>query len=328
MTIQEFRDVIKNNDFKSVYLLYGEEDYLIRKYSSLLKKSALQNDHFDLNYHEFENLVTIAEVDDILEQYPQASERKLVFIKNSGLLSQDDKVKRKFLKDIPPYVIVVFIERENKKFSKPLLKIIEELGDVVEFKFQQASDLRRWALREVNKAGKRINNSALERIIQASEGSLTVLSLNVDKIISAAGDVEEISNRIIEEHIQQSLEFKVFGFIDALLVKKRTIAYQMLDELKIRREEPVSILAIIFIQLSSMVMVWNLNRDNQRNIAEFFPANKKFLADKISRDIGKYNIRALREILDVCAEFDLAIKKGTIEPWLAIEVTMAKILNQ
>ena len=46
-------DDIKKGEFKSVYLLYGEEDYLKRMYRDRLKKAVL-GDGDEMNYSYFE----------------------------------------------------------------------------------------------------------------------------------------------------------------------------------------------------------------------------------------------------------------------------------
>ena len=45
---------IKEKNFKNVYLLYGEENYLKRSYKNRLKKAILNDENDTMNYSYFE----------------------------------------------------------------------------------------------------------------------------------------------------------------------------------------------------------------------------------------------------------------------------------
>lgn len=51
--MKSLQEDIKNQDFKQIYLLYGEENYLKQQYKEKLKKALVQEDD-SMNFSMFE----------------------------------------------------------------------------------------------------------------------------------------------------------------------------------------------------------------------------------------------------------------------------------
>ena len=50
--MQTLNQDIKNNDFKRVYLLFGEESFLKKSYKNRLREAITQGDTMNYNYYE------------------------------------------------------------------------------------------------------------------------------------------------------------------------------------------------------------------------------------------------------------------------------------
>ena len=50
--MQTLNQDIKNNDFKKVYLLFGEEAFLKKSYKNRLREAITQGDTMNYNYYE------------------------------------------------------------------------------------------------------------------------------------------------------------------------------------------------------------------------------------------------------------------------------------
>ena len=76
---------IKTGQFKQIYLLYGEEQYLIRQYRDKLKH-ALAADDDTMNFSAFSGSdINQKEIIDLAETLPFLAERRVIFLDNSGL---------------------------------------------------------------------------------------------------------------------------------------------------------------------------------------------------------------------------------------------------
>jgi len=82
--MKNIKEHIKLNQFKSVYLLYGTEEYLKKLYRDKLK-TAILGDGDQMNYSHFEGKgIDTAEVKSVANTMPFFSDRRLILIENSG----------------------------------------------------------------------------------------------------------------------------------------------------------------------------------------------------------------------------------------------------
>ena len=99
--MKQINEDIKKQNFKQVYLLYGEERYLRRQYRNRLQ-AALCGDGDSMNTHFYEGKdIPVGEIIDLAETLPFLAERRVIFLTDSGLFkSGGEKI---FSKIIEPY---------------------------------------------------------------------------------------------------------------------------------------------------------------------------------------------------------------------------------
>ena len=79
---------IKNGSFRQIYLLFGEERYLIKQYKDKLIK-AMVTEGDTMNFNTFEGKdINVNEVVDLSETLPFFADRRLILIEDSGLLKK------------------------------------------------------------------------------------------------------------------------------------------------------------------------------------------------------------------------------------------------
>ena len=80
--MKQLNSDIKNKDFKQVYLLTGDETFLLRSYKKRLKAAIVGDDDMNYSYYEGKD-IDISAVIDTAETMPFFAERKLIIIENS-----------------------------------------------------------------------------------------------------------------------------------------------------------------------------------------------------------------------------------------------------
>ena len=141
MTINQLEKELKENKLSSIYLLYGQERYLLDNVVKKIKKS-FGNLVDGLNYIKIDN----SAIDNIISEIQTPAfgfERKLIIIKNTDLLKKQSKKKNQLIIDkiekISEYIennkneikdqnVIVFIEDDIEK--NKLYKTIEKIGIV------------------------------------------------------------------------------------------------------------------------------------------------------------------------------------------------------
>lgn len=97
-------DDIKKQEFKQVYLLFGEERYLKTQYRDKIVK-ALNPDDDTMNFSRFEGKgIDVKEVISLGETIPFFAERRIILVENSGFFKNKCEEIAEYLTQLPDYL--------------------------------------------------------------------------------------------------------------------------------------------------------------------------------------------------------------------------------
>ena len=88
--MEKLRQDIRANQFERVYLLYGEERYLVQMYKNQLKKAIIGDDTMNLNQYTGKGL-PVQEVENAVMTMPFFADRRLVLLEDTGLFKSSDE---------------------------------------------------------------------------------------------------------------------------------------------------------------------------------------------------------------------------------------------
>ena len=152
--MKSLQEDIKNQDFKQVYLLYGEENYLKQQYKEKLKKALVQEDD-SMNFSMFEGKKTEPKaIIDLAETMPFFADRRVIFLEDTGFFKNQ-------CGDLPEYICMVFIENDVDKRNR-MYKAVKKYGRAVEFGVQDSNTIMRWVLGMMKREGKKITQKDME----------------------------------------------------------------------------------------------------------------------------------------------------------------------
>ena len=138
--MKQINEDIKQQNFKQIYLLYGEERYLRRQYRERLRKALCSEDD-TMNTHFYEGRdISVGAVIDLAETLPFLAERRVIFISNSGLFKSGGEKMAEYLAEPNETTYFVFTESEIDKRSK-LFKTVNSKGYAAEFAVQDEKTL-------------------------------------------------------------------------------------------------------------------------------------------------------------------------------------------
>lgn len=311
---------IANQTFKKCYLLYGEENYLLKQYRDKLRNALVpEGDTMNYNYYtgkEFE----IQEVIDQAETMPFFADRRVIFLEETGLLKAGGEALAEFLLDSPEECVLVFVETSVDKRSK-LYKTISSKGKICEFNIQPEETVRKWILTRIKKEGKNIDIAAMDALIERTGTDMSVINIELEKLFTYTLNKPAISAKDIEDIITVSTSAKIFDMIAAVAEKKQAKALEMYHDLLMHKETPFGILALIGRQFNLMLQVKELKetRYSSKTIAEKVGLSP-FIEQKYERQASKFSYSKLRKALEACAKADEDVKMGRIAPELSVEL--------
>ena len=217
---------LRNKELGRLYVFHGEELFLLEHYLGQVKKLLLDPLTESFNFHRFhtENFDAPAFADAV-EGLPMMAEHTLIQVEDIDLFklpeSDRDRVSAA-LSDIPDYCTVIFSYTAGAwkpdKRMKKLWEAISSQGRIVEFPKQDQSHLIAWITRHFAARDKRISPELCAYLIEITDGTMTSLMGEIDKIAAFSG-ADAICKADIDAVTEPVLDAVVFQMTDLLSVR-------------------------------------------------------------------------------------------------------------
>ncbi len=332
MFSKELDKRLKSGIIDPVYLFYGEEEYVKEVYVERIKELVLQNDMMEMNFHAVKETITAEELTELVDSVPMMCDRKLIYLNGLGLVKAGCKQELKdalssILEDIPPYAVLLIKEDVIDKRQKGLLKLIEQKGSIVEFPYLSEHDMAIFVNREVAKYGKKIRKEDIEYLIYLCDTSVNAILREVEKLCNYVGQEEIITREAIDKMVKKSVETRIFELSDALISKNKTLAYQILNELKLFKfQYPAATLLSLIARHISGVYNMKINGDIYDVSEKMKYLDGKvppFVVNKYMKQGAGMSVEALESFIREISELDIKTKSSGMDGYLAIEKLIA-----
>lgn len=313
--------LLKEKGPERLYFIWGPEDYLSDYFADEIKKLCLPEGEDDFSYRKIgERDFSPQVLQEAIDAVPFLSERTFVEVRGLDLNRLDDKETDKtvrILKDIPDYCTVVFVEPGSFEADKRK-KIYKNLNGIWREHYisaQQGKKLIDWIVRRFGAAGKRIEISAVQRLISISGDLMNRLIPEISKVAGyARGDVVTVADvEAVAHHIPEAV---VFQMTDCIADKQYGKALDLLDELLADRDnEPTALMGMIGYQMRRLygakcALDKGLGKDY---IGKLYGIKFDFLINKLIVSARKFSAEQLCDAVKICTETDFRMKSSSEE---------------
>ena len=320
---------INNNSFKRVYLLCGEETYLLRRCLNELKKAVLAGDESDVNYSFYDGArgFNINEMKEMALTLPFFADRRLVVVENGGLFGSDSGFAD-FIAEIPETTVLILVEAKADKRTS-LYKEIKKSGYVCEFATPQPQQLVEFAAKYLAGEGKGISRSDCEYLVSNVGGDMYNLTSELDKVTDYTGSRNSVTRADIDAVCSMRIENKIFDLVDAMMDADRQGALKIYFDLIALREQPIGLLRYIQKQYLRLLMI---REGMDSGAGDSAIASELHMQDWLIR---KYRARLkncsrgyLLAAVEGCARTEEAIKSGDIPDATGTELLVQELCRQ
>ncbi len=320
---------IKNNTFKNVYILTGEEKYLTDYYANQIADANTDKDTEQFNYLKISSSVPSEdELDAFASSYPFMSEKKVMLIKDTGIFKSSGEGVREYLSDLvsnpPDYLIIIFSETNIDK-RNALYKTVAKLYPPYEFEYKKSSLLAPWLCKVFKKVGKEIKSDDALYMCEIAGPSMLNLKSEADKITAFLKNETKITKDIIDSVVTRTVENRVFDMLDNLINSNTKKAMEQLGDLKALSEEPVKIISIIFKNFASMHSVYIQKNKSVAEIAKSCSMKDWIVKNNLAK-ANKLGVKKIASVMTMCRDMDFKIKNGMVDKWLAVELIASEII--
>ena len=317
---------IKSGKLNHIYLIYGAEDFLRKEYRERLKR-ALSPEEDSMNYSYYEGKdISVGEIIDLAETMPFLAERRTIIIENSPFFKGDGEKMAEYLNSVPDTTYFVFVEETVDKRSK-MYKSVKQNGSIVEVSITEEK-LITWILRLLKNDNKKITTNTMHYLLEKIGTNMETIRQEVEKLICYCYDKEVITEEDIDAVCTTQMNNQIFEMLDAMANKRQKAALQMYYNLLALREPPMKILYLIGRQFNLLMQTKMLK---QRGYGDRVIAEKigvpPFAGTKYVNQASKFKMEDLKKAVEECVEADEAVKNGSRNDRLSVELLIIKYSN-
>lgn len=324
--MRQIAEDIKQNNFKQIYLLYGEERYLRRQYRQKLQ-AALCSDGDTMNVHFYSGKdIPVGEIIDLAETLPFLAERRVIFISDSGLFKSGGEKLAEYLSSPCESTYFVFTESEVDKRSK-LFKTVQSKGYAADFTVQDENTLKRWIAGTLGRDGKKITENTVQLIISKTGTDMDNIQTELEKLVCYCMDRDVVTDADVEAVCTTRISNHIFDMINAIADRKQKAALELYYDLLALKEPPMRILFLIARQCNMLLQAkeMKLKGHDNRTIGSKLGV-PPFIAQKILNQASKFKTSTLRRAVQQCVEAESAVKTGRMNDMMSVEILIMSVL--
>ena len=336
MNLDELNKIIRSGKLSGAYFFYGEEQFLLSKKVDAIIKKLIPDGMEVFNLFKFEDKkVTAAEILAAVDQFPQMSDRKVIIVKNTGLLNNavltDFKLIKEAVLHLADDTCLIFIEQDFDKKKIKNLSFIEECGGILNFEYMPINKLSVWIEELFKREDKTILDRDISYILRLCGQSMAKISKECEKLVNYVGERTKITREDIDLVVDKTVEYRTYDMLDNMIAGNGAKAHAQLKYLRDTREEPHYILGLMMSRLSELLMCKLLKEDglSSAEISEYFDFKRPaFVVNKTIEDARRFGERYLKRMIDKGLFYDSECKQGRMTPWVAVEMYLAELTKK
>ena len=318
--MKHIKEQIKKGQFDSLYLIYGQEDYLVQQAKNMLCPAITDMDD-QINYTKFEGKQTDPrQIMSIGETMPFFQDRRLILLEDTGFLKKASDDFFQVLKNMPDTTVIVMIEQEVDKRNK-CYKYIKDHGYICECTPPDEKALTTWCFRILEKEGRKIRQSDLSYFLSLTSSNMYQLKNELGKLIDYVGEREVIERKDIDEIVTVEITNQIFEMVSAIALGEQKKAMKLYGHLLSLREPPMRILFLIARQFQLMLLTKDMSElhKSSKEMGKAAGLNP-YIAEKYVRQAKSFTKEELIFYLERCAKTEEEVKTGQLGDKLAVEL--------
>jgi DNA polymerase III subunit delta len=222
---------------------------------------------------------------------------------------------------MPETTILIILVEEALEASNLLLKAAEKYGKILHSTLPKGNALEQWINKRARSIDVKISPEATSLLANFIGNNLRLLANELDKLATYVGKGATINIDDVRQLSAQVQEARIFDLTDALALRNRKQALNLLHDLLSDGEPPLKLLSIITTQVRTLLLVKELAQKGLRGaqIASTL-GMAPFIADKALRQVHNFTPAQLEGAYRQLLSTDAGLKRSRLTPEMALDL--------
>ena len=303
-----------------LYLLLGEETYLIREYTSAFVEQILGTVARDFNCDILDaDSDTLLEALSLARTLPMMASYRVVVLHGLHQLRKADLQQLEAYAE-QPSESTALICSSHASDPKKYLPHFWHKALLVECNRLEGAPLRDWVVNTVARHGSIITDEAVRTLLQDQQNDLWTILREIEKLCTYAGEEKEINLATVRDVCQASRLHSIFALSDAIGTRHILRALTVIDGLLNQGEPPLVIFSMIVRHLR---LLWSIQQLEQQRQDMSGIAKTLTLPLHVCRRLAlqsrHFSLERLGQLYDAALKADLAFKTTNKPPKAILE---------
>jgi len=321
-----------NYNIDMIYLIYGHQLPVIKKTLKTVINNCLNGiEQDDFNVEKFSaRLTTIQDIVFSARSLPLGSDHKVVVISEPYFLSnekekcsieKDQKYSEllKYLESPSEFTdLIFFLESKEINSKSEIVKMLKTKAKIIQQEPLTEDMLKNMGMALFTKKGVNISQDGLNELVSRCGDDVSKFTIEANKLSLYKKNLTIDDVKLL---VNAKLEDNAFLIVESLIRNNISSALKVYYDLRINKEEPVRLIALIATQFRFMNEVdYLLKKGLSYDKIASELKTKSFRINKTARNLVFIQKGQLLNILDYLYILDLNIKSGQNDPYMSFEL--------
>ncbi len=327
MNYKQLKQNLAQGKLSPVYLLYGEEGYLIEETVRRIEQLVFGNGVRDFNYQLFYGEdAPPSDIINAAHTMPMMAKYRLIVVKHVERMKVAQLNKLTAYAAKPSTTAILILSGDNPDHKKAWPKGLSANCVAVRFYPLYDRDAVAWIQTKVREEGYRISHEAARGLLELSGNDLATLANQLEKLFAYTTRQKNISLEEVELVVGSVRQHNIFELVEAIGSKKLERALHILAKILAQGEPPTLVMALISRQLRR---IWRAKCMLKQGVSWDKIGPKlgvpRFFLKNFSSQVEGFSLAELQAAFHNLLATDIKLKTGTQWPRLSLEFLLLKL---
>ena len=315
ITISQLLQRLSERRIAPVYLLFGEEPYLMQEYATMLIEQILGTAPYDFNCDVFSaGSDTLPEALATARTLPMLASHRVVVLHGLQQLGKDDLQQLEGYVEHPSESTALICSSTDSD-SKAFPTRLWQKALAVACRRLEGAPLHDWIRTQANRYGCAMAGDAVQAFSQDQQHDLWIMRQEIDKLCTYVGETKTISVADVHAVCYTSRQHSIFALSDAIGTRQIPQAFTVLEHLLTQGEPPLVVFSMLVRHLR---LLWSVRQLLQQSHGDAQIAKTLGLPLPVCRRLANQSQHfppaRLRQLYTATIETDLAFKTTNKPP--------------